>query len=329
MVGRTVRWPALVVVGSTACTPTFSDDTSSVSTPRLLAVQATPAEAPPGMPFSMTALYVDTSGTADPSPLTWALCLAQSSLGNPDPIAPACFGDTSAALVALGGGGTVSAAVPSDACQLFGPDSPPPQPGEPARRPTDPDATGGFYLPVRVGAGDGAWSAAFERITCQPSGVTQSVFTALSQGYVPNENPAVASLVASIDPPGASRSTVPPDSPGAGPGLVVAAGSHVALRVGWSDCRSVPAACGGAETYLLVDPTTKSLATARESIVASWYASSGTFDLDRAGRDGTDSATTVDNGWTAPAAAGTARLWIVLRDARGGVGWASYVVAIQ
>src|SRR6202034_4200748 len=102
--------------------------------------------------------------------------------------------DASSGLTPLGTGGNTSGTVPSNACELFGPDSPPPQAGQPAARPTDPDATGGFYLPVSVQSASNQWSAALERITCQPAGVTEAVFNALATGYIPNENPAIASL---------------------------------------------------------------------------------------------------------------------------------------
>jgi hypothetical protein len=169
-------------------------------------------------------------------------------------------------------------------------------------------------------------SAALERIACQPSGVTQAVFDAFSTGYVLNENPAVASLV-SVDGDGGTGA-VTPDAPDAGPGLTVSAGEHYLLRVGWPTCPATPAACSGAETYLYIDPTSEQIATGRESVVASWYATGGTFDLDRVGRDGSDTTTTVDNGWTAPASPGPVHLWVVLRDARGGVGWGSYSIVV-
>ena len=154
MVTRKLAASALLLGGAfAACTPTFSDTTSIVSAPRLLAVQATPAEAAPGKTFSMKALYVDAGGNADAASIDWAICLLQNPLGDPDPIAPACFVETSSALTPLGKGGAVSGTVPADACQLFGPDAPPPAPGQPAPRPTDPDATGGFYLPVRTESG--------------------------------------------------------------------------------------------------------------------------------------------------------------------------------
>ena len=324
---RIAAWSIALSGAVVACTPTFSDTTSIVSSARLLAVQATPAEAAAGTTFGMSALYVGPDGPEDPSAIDWAICLLQNPLGDPDPIAPACFVDTSSSLTQLGTGGTVSGTVPSDACEYFGPESPPPQPGQPAARPTDPDATGGFYLPIRVKSDGDDWSAALERLACQPSGVTLAVSTAFSSGYVLNQNPVLASL-ASVGVDGGST-IIAPDAPGAGPAIKVSAGERLSLQASWPVCPSKPAACGGAETYLYVDPTSKEIMTGRESIVASWYATSGTFDLDRDGRDGTDPATTVDNGWTAPSAAGTVHLWVVLRDARGGVGWGSYTVAVE
>jgi hypothetical protein len=317
----------LALAGAFAsCTPTFGDATSTVTAPRLLAVQAVPAEAAPGSAFAMTALYVGPEGTQDPSSIAWTICLLQKPLGDPDPIAPACFADVSSGLSPLGTGGSVSGTVPSNACELFGPESPPPAPGQPAARPTDPDATGGFYLPVSVESDGDQWSAALERIACQPGGVTQAVFTAFSNGYVLNQNPTVASL-ASMDADGGTA-VIAPDAPGAGPALTVSAGQRASLEVAWPACPSVPAACGGAETYLYVDPTSKQISTGRESMVASWYATAGTFDRDRVGRDGSDPATTADNGWTAPTSPGPVHLWLVLRDARGGVGWGSYTVMV-
>jgi hypothetical protein len=326
MVNGPLRFIAIACAFA-ACTPTFSDDTSSVSAPRLLAVQAIPAEAAPGKGFAMAALYVGPDGPADPSSIDWAICLLQNPLGDPDPIAQSCFVQASPSLAQLGAGGSVSATVPSDACELFGPDSPPPAPGQPAARPTDPDATGGFYLPVRLLSSGNQWSAALERIACQPSGVTEAVFNAFSTGYVPNQNPALASL-ALVNADGGTT-TIAPDAPDAGAPVTVAAGEGTTLRAAWPVCPQTVTACNGAETYLYIDPTSKQIATGRESMVASWYASAGTYALDRVGRSATDTTPTVDNEWTAPASAGTVHLWVVLRDARGGVGWASYTIAVE
>jgi hypothetical protein len=323
------RLPLALAASSllTACAPTVSDDTSVVTSSRLLAVQAVPADVATGGTFALTALYVGPRGGEDPSSIDWAICLLQKPLGEPGPIDPACFVGASPSLLPLGTGGAVHASVPSNACELFGPDSPPPQPGQPAARPTDPDTTGGFYLPIRLRTGDADWAVALERIECQPSGVSLPVFSAFTDGYVANENPTIGSL--SMLYGSGAPVPIPPNSPAGPPGLSVSPGRHVSLQVEWPECSPVPASCGGAETYLYIDPTTKEIATGRESIVASFYATGGSFDLDRVGRSDDDTATHVTNGWTAPTSPGEVRLWVVLRDSRGGVGWGSYAVEVK
>jgi hypothetical protein len=87
--------------------------------------------------------------------------------------------------------------------------------------------------------------------------------------------------------------------------------------------------CGGAERFLNLDLASQCLLDARESIDVAWFATGGAFDNDRTGRTDTDTASTSDNGWQAPSQAGTVTLWIVLRDNRGGAGWAEYQLAVQ
>jgi hypothetical protein len=337
-----VKWGLSLGLGSVllACTPTFDDQTAVVTSPRLLAVQATPAEGLLGASFTLTALYVDQNGPRDPSGIDWATCLLQKPLGEPGPINEGCFVDAPASpstpapagLVPLGTGGVVTGTIPQNACQLFGPDSPPPQPGQPGSRPTDPDTTGGFYLPIRVNSGPAQWSVALERIECQPSGVTQPVFLAFTTGYQANANPTVSAL-SRVGDDGQVTALAPdvPDAADAGtpaPAVAIAPGARVALRVDWPACTGSDP-CGGAESYLSIDPISKQVATRRESMVASWYATAGAFDTDRSGRDETDPATNATNTWTAPTASGPVRLWVVLRDARGGVGWGSFRAAVQ
>jgi len=317
---------AIAVALSSACAPTFDDSTSIISAPRLLAVQSTPAEAVAGGAFSLSALYVGPQGVQTAPQLDWATCLLQTPSDQPGPVNPACFGSGSSDVVSLGKGGTANATVPSDACLLFGPNSPPPTPGQPSPRPTDPDATGGYYLPIVVGDPAGQWSVAPERITCPPSGVTQDVLAVISAGYVPNVNPAIASLSSTS---GSGPATVvPADGSGVQP-MTVSAGQQFALSVSWASCPTSPQACSGAETYLSLDSTTHTVVTLRESIVASWYATGGSFASDRSGRSGVDPGLDATNIWTAPRTSGVVHLWVVLRDARGGVGWQGYTLKTQ
>lgn len=307
-----------------ACAPTFDDATAVVSGPRLLAVQSTPAEAAAGGAFTLAALYVGPDGAQPASGLDWATCLLQTPSAQPGPVNPACFGSAPSGVLSLGKGATASGTVPTDGCLLFGPASPPPTPGQPSPRPTDPDATGGYYLPIVVRDPAGTWSVAPERVTCPPSGVTQDVLAAFSGGYVPNTNPLISSLTSTSD---SGPATVVADGAGA-PAMTVRPGVRLALSVSWASCSRSPQACTGAETYLSVDSSTHAVAVLRESIVASWYATAGSFAMDRSGRSEDDPGTEATNVWTAPSAAQTVHFWIVLRDARGGVGWQGYTMTV-
>ncbi len=245
-----------------ACTPSFDDQTSIVSSPRLLAVQAAPPDGTVGASFSMTALYVDSKGPRDASTIDWATCLRQEAArrSGPDRL-PGRFVDLRPrSRPARQGGGSVHGVIPADACELFGPDSPPPEPGQPSARPTDPDTTGGFYLPIRVKTEGDQWSAALERIACQPSGLTQPVFVAFTNGYRVNTNPSVLALARVADDGGATLAS--PDAPDGKAGLAVSPGARLALRVEWPTCTGT-APCGGAENYLSIDPTTQQIESRR------------------------------------------------------------------
>jgi len=61
----------------------------------------------------------------------------------------------------------------------------------------------------------------------------------------------------------------------------------------------------------------------------SWYVNAGTLDTQSTGRTEDDWELTAQNHWTAPEASGTFALWVVLRDSRGGVDFASYELAVQ
>ena len=69
--------------------------------------------------------------------------------------------------------------------------------------------------------------------------------------------------------------------------------------------------------------------TGREAIRVSWFATGGALDTDTGGRAESEAdQATIENTWTAPATAGEARLWLVVRDDRGGVGWQGYRVRV-
>jgi hypothetical protein len=184
-------------------------------------------------------------------------------------------------------GATVTAPMPGDACALFGPETPPG-----AFRARDADETGGFYQPLRASWGPVS-AFGFGRVTCKLANAAAAVTLEYNQRYVRNENPTL------------------------GPLVTRAAGGAVALSVSWGE--------KDAELYVQFDPKTHALVTRREAMRVSWYANQGSFDADRTGRGESETETFTENVWHP--GSGTAWLWVVLRDSRGGTAFAKYTLA--
>ena len=332
-----------------ACKPNLDETVSIVTETRVLGVQATPAEGAPSASVTFTALVVDENGPVVSPAITWDFCNARNPLANLDPVNPECLQADDANLVALGTGPQASGTIPAIACRQFGPEVPEVMGNETPGRPVDPDATGGYYQPVSlfVPTTSGTTSALYgTRISCGLAEGSSDVANDYLARYHLNVNPAVASLVMvsaggqplAMDPGGAGNS--------------VAAGQSVALEVAWATCPlsdtcgdgicgadeslqscaadcTTPQGCSGAERYVSFDLTSQGLVDAREGIHVSWFATGGSFGLDRTGNDGSDTTTTSDNTWQAPGASGTVHVWVVLHDDRGGIGWGSYTLAVQ
>ncbi|MEI9949079.1 MAG: hypothetical protein WDO74_08870 [Pseudomonadota bacterium] len=79
-----------------------------------------------------------------------------------------------------------------------------------------------------------------------------------------------------------------------------------------------------AEIYAYFDRAAQRITTRRESMRVAWYASAGKLDVQSSGRAEGDPALSSNNVWTAPTNPGSAKLWIVLRDSRGGVDFATH-----
>lgn len=233
----------------------------------------------------------------------------------------------------------MQASLPRDACETFGPTPKTPKPGEPNLRPVHPDTTGGFYQPVRVAGRDAP--------TCALGGATQEQSAAYNRRRRPNENPQLDTLVL-VHPDGSEQPLSAADSE---PVLTVAAGERVRLRASWPDCPLEPSCgdgicslgeldcaddcgdahgCTGSEPYVYFDPLSRQLVDRREALRVAWFASDGAFDHERTGRspEEADEAST-ENAWRAPDEPGDVRLWVVVRDDRGGVGWGSYQLQVE
>lgn len=290
---------ALLLLG--ACAPDLVDDTSLVVEPRLLGARVEPPEVAPGEEVATTALWVDPSGTLADAPLEWAFCVARKRLGEPGTVASSCLVEASPDLAVFGEGIDAAGTVPTIGCRQFGPDAPEPAPGESAGRPADPDATGGFYQPIRVRAAEPELHFVLGqvRLRCGLPGATSAQAMEFRAGYVPNQNPTIDALEAPA---------------------VVHPGETVELVVRWPACDAPP--CGGSEPYLWFDPVSRTLADRREAMRVSWFATAGTFASGHSGREEREADQPFATGaWTAPATPGEVNLWVVLRDDRGGVAW--------
>lgn len=297
MSGRAL-W-ALPLLAMASCQPSFDDRESLVTGPRILAVRGDPAESSPGQGVSYEALVVTPEGASEGADLRWAFCAAPKLLTENNVVSADCLGG--AARPIEGALARVTATTPADACALFGPDTPPG-----GLRPRDPDATGGFYQPVRVFA-LGAAAFGLERVTCNLPNAPLDAAVELAERYIPNRNPKLLPLRAAV-----GGAETPLDA------LPAGRGAH--LEVGWS--------AEDAEPFLAFDPRTQAIVHRREALRVSWFATAGAFERDVTGRAEEDAATAASNVWTAPEEPGPVFLWIVLRDSRGGVDFAAYTLEV-
>ena len=255
-------------------------------------------------------------------------------------------------IVPLGRGPTAKGTIPDDACRQFGPDVPQAKAGQPAGRPTDPDATGGYYQPLRlfvpVPKAGQLLALGSTRISCGLPDATRAQLEVFQQKTRPNENPTLEAVELvrgdGAEPLSAIDAAVPTQ---------VKAGERVVLRASWPACPDTPACgdgicspgedvqgcpadctdphgCGGAEPYGYFDPLTRSVRDRHESMRVSWVATAGSFKYDHTGRTGSErDKLATDDPWTAPGSAGPVDVWVVLRDSRGGVTWGAYRVEVQ
>jgi len=339
---------------TTGCTPDVEGGAYIIDGPRVLAIRSEPAEAAPRgnppTPMAWSALFVGPHGDEDPSLLDWAICTERKPLVTAGEMSLDCLARSGDVLIPLGSGASVMGTLPEDACRSFGPSPPVPKPGEPAPRPTDPDASGGFYQPLRLlaelPAGDD-YSVGLARISCGLARVTSDQALDYAARYRPNQNPELADVVI---PSSSGDLPLTDDSMTT---ATVKPGSHVTFRASWVDCPqtsecgdgfcganedkancaadcTTPQGCPGSEPYIAFDLATRQLLDRRESMRVSWYSTLGTFDHDRSGRDETQAATPYsDNTWTAPSSAAEVRLWVVLRDDRGGVAYRSLLLRVE
>jgi hypothetical protein len=299
---------AVGLAAALGCKPDLGAPSSLVTGPRILGVRGTPPEAAPGGMVTYDVLAVDVTGTVAAPDVGWAQC--------PQPAPPAFGNDVSDACLTIPDDGgpapSFSAAVPSNACSVFGPQTPPVMKGQPPTRPADPDSTGGYYQPVRaVWQSAGLVAFALQRVTCRLANAPATIAGQFASDYKANQNPVLADLVAGTEA-GATVLFAPGQAPMTGTAI---AGQKVLLQADFSD--------DSAETFLVWDVASSMLVQQRESLRVSWFATAGAFEHDVTGRTSDDPTTYTQNTWTAPPTPGPVLFWAVLRDNRGGIDFAA------
>lgn len=299
---RPARLFVACVLGATAtCTPSLGPSDSLVTSPRILAVRADPAEAAPGTRVTFTSLVGSPAGTVTSAGIEWSFCTAPAPLTDDNVVSDACLG--SSALVAAGVGPSVSVATPADGCSVFGPAA-----MSVGLRPRDPDVTGGYYQPLRADLEGADTAFALARIRCDLTSASAAVASAYAAAYRPNQNPHLLALRATIDGAPIPLTSVP-------------RGARVILEASW------PAS--SAEVFAYFDPVSQTVTEQRESMRVAWYGTAGALDSESTGQASDDDATTTTDGWQAPATPGAVHLWTVLRDSRGGVDFADDDLVVE
>jgi hypothetical protein len=292
-----------------ACKPDLGAPASLVTEPRVLAVQSEPAEVVPNNDVTLTALIVSPDGTLKPD-VAWGWCTEPAPLSSNNVVGDDCIYGAASLMPR---GPMISATIPVDACSQFGPTPPAPEPGMPPRRPHDADVTGGFYQPVRVlaklSADEQVPAIGLTRITCDLANAPLDVVQQFKAEYQANTNPVLDKVLAQV--PGLPDAVVVP--------ATLPAHSKIPLRTRWTP--------ESAETFPAYDPLQRVLVTQREAIRVSWFVTDGELASEITGRTGDDPESFADNTWTT-GDAGTAHLWVVVRDTRGGVTSAGFDVTI-
>ena len=284
----------VLVLALAACDEPLDQRLALIDEPRVLAVIAEPAEAKPKamVTYSIVTASPDGPLTIDPA---WSYCTAPKPPTEDNAVPVPCVSGEQ--LIALGAGPTITGTLPADGCLLYGPDTPPG-----GFRPRDADSTGGYYQPVRADVGD-LLAFGLSRITCNLPTVPADLSQRYNLEYVANENPTLDPLDS------INLGTVPADT-------------DIELAASWP--------IEAAESYLFFDTFDQQLIDRRESMRVSWFATGGTLAVDSTlvGEDDAATVTTASTTWHTPAA-GTAHVWIVLRDSRGGIATRQLAVTVE
>lgn len=302
-----ISMTALVGV-ALGCAPDLTVHASRITAPRVIAVVADPPEARPGRAVTFTAVIAGASGRD--VGVTWRACAAPRATSESVTVSSRCLSDDAGALTALGEGVTTMTAVPSSACMTVGPQVPPAGDDGARVRAPDADITGGWQLSVRLDLRAGADTEtlfARYRVRCQPPDVPGATAVGYALRYRENVNPALAGVYVATN--GTTRELARASDQNDAPRTAIGSSRDVGLLAIWG--------AEASERYVRVDPVTRGLDERAESLEVVWFTDGGWFERDRTAPDGSGTASV--NVLHLDASVSEARVWVVLRDERGGV----------
>lgn len=282
---------ALTLLLVTGCVPAFDNPAGFIDRTRILGVRSEPAEARPGEAVEWEVRWASPGPGASntpPTPPQWAWCTQPRTAAERTAVSAECLDGEG--LERTSGRGPVL----TDACARFGPNTPPTTGDEPPRRPADPDPSGGYYLPIRAFTPQDEVFG-FVRIRCDLPGVTRAIFDEFEDRYRANQHPEISAFEAEPDP----------DELGAW-----------TLRVRMTDKSTEP--------YVRYDQDLGEIVDETETLTAHWYTDAGRLGRGRSAV--VDGVATVS--WQPSAEQVEARLWVVVRDDRGGLDWTSTSVEL-
>lgn len=293
-------WQALLIASAVSCVPELAPDTGTILEPRILAIRGLPAEARPGQDVRYEALLAYPEGTAGST--SYSYCNLARNAEERTGVSQACL--DGAGIVPFGPEPTI----PANACALFGPNTPPSGEGEAPRRPSDPDPSGGYFVPILAQDETGVVTASFgfQRVRCDLAGATRDIFEAYEEGYRLNRHPEILQLTAGdVILSNTGQRTV----------LITATEIRITLSL------------ASFEPYVVYSANDSALYDVRETLRVNWYTSAGEFAASSGSINPETGIARVV--FTPPPSFASARLWVVVSDSRGGSAWAEAVVIGQ
>ena len=287
------RWAVLCLLAG--CVPSFEDAPWRVDEARVLGIVSEPPEARPGDVVQLRALVASPEGTLEAAP-AWSVCTRPRTSAERTAVTQRCLEGEALETI------TASWSVLSDACARFGPNVPPTEDDGVPQRPSDPDASGGYFVPIQAEAAEAA-AFGVVRIRCDLPGVTREIFEAYETRYVLNLNPSITRLSASGEPMGEDPRSVRP-------------GEAVVLEV----------LLDPAESYVRYEEAAGVLLDEREWQRVQWFVTDGELERGQVILEGDVPAETT---WHAPESPTEVHGWVVVTDARGGASWRAFAFDVE